>query len=270
MRRRELAEFLRHRRAAVLPGEVGLPASGRRRTPGLRREEVAWLAGVSVNYYERLEQARAPRPSPRVLDALGDVLRLAVEEREHAHRLAGHAPAPTAPPEAVPDGVRRLLDRLGPVAGYAINARGDVLAWNPLAAALLGDFAAVPTAERDVLGIAMRSDRCGASRGFAEQLAAQLREATARYPDDPVLRRRVELAARRDPAFAAAWSRHDVRYRTGLRKRVEHPDLGPVEVDCEILDAPGGLKLVLHSAAPGSSLDALAGTGSPDRGEWRP
>lgn len=263
MDRRELGGFLRARREALRPADVGLPetAGGRaRRTPGLRREEVADLAGVSVNYYERLEQARAPRPSPQVIDAIGRALELSEAERAHLSRLAGHAPpARPGPDGQVPPGVLALLERLGPVAAYVCDARHDVLAWNGLASALITDFAALAPAERNVLRLSMRlggtvcSAQPESAGGFAAQTAAQTREALARRPHDSALRRLVDEFAERDPGFAAQWRRHDVRPRATLRKRVDHGELGVLDLDCQTLAVPGtDLRVVVFSAEPGT------------------
>ncbi|WP_150254238.1 helix-turn-helix transcriptional regulator [Nocardiopsis deserti] len=263
MDKRELGGFLRARREALRPADVGLPevAGGRaRRTPGLRREEVADLAGVSVNYYERLEQARAPRPSPQVIEAIGRSLELSEAERAHLSRLAGHAP-PTrpGPAEQVPAGVLALLERLGPVAAYVCDARHDILAWNDLAAALITDFAALPPAERNVLRLSMRlgaavcSAPPEAAGGFEAQAAAQTREALARRPHDSALRRLVDEFAERNPGFAARWRQHDVRPRATLRKRVDHDELGVLDLDCQTLAVPGAdLRVVMLSAQPGT------------------
>jgi len=143
MDRRQLAAFLRSRRARLRPADVGLTPGPRRRTPGLRREEVAGLAGISVDYYTRLEQARGPRPSRQVLSALARALRLYEAERAYLYHLVGEEPAPPGGPSPdVPAGVLHLLDRLDDTPAYVIDARYDLLAWNPLAAALLGDPAA--------------------------------------------------------------------------------------------------------------------------------
>ncbi|MBV2364466.1 helix-turn-helix transcriptional regulator [Streptomonospora nanhaiensis] len=270
MDKRELAAFLRARREAVRPADAGLPphAGGRaRRTPGLRREEVADLAGISVSYYERLEQARAPRPSPQVIDAIGRALRLSEVERAHLSRLAGHAPpARPGPAEQVPPGVLALLDRLGPVAAYVCDARHDIVAWNGLAAALVTDFGALPPAERNVLRLAMRPDRavCSAppeeAGGFEAQAAALSREALSRRPHDRALRRLVDEFAEWAPAFAERWRHHDVRPHATLRKRIHHGELGVLDLDCQTLAVPGtGLRVVLLSAGPGTPAhDRLA------------
>lgn len=150
--RGELAGFLRGRRERIGPAEVGLPAGARRRTPGLRREEVAELAFISTEYYTRLEQARAPRPSREVLAGLARALRLSDAERDHLHHLAGTPPGPPpGPSREVPRGVLDLIHRLPGSAAFVTSATYEVLAWNALTAALMEDFSAVPPRERNLL-----------------------------------------------------------------------------------------------------------------------
>ncbi|MGW0893798.1 helix-turn-helix transcriptional regulator [Saccharopolyspora sp. NPDC002578] len=265
MSKRDLGDFLRTRREARTPAAAGLPAGPRRRTPGLRREEVAVLAGVSVNYYERLEQARGPHPSPQVLDALAVALGLSATEREHLATLAEHAPAHSGPPEEPPPAVLRLLDRLGTVPAYVLNARHDVLAWNPAAAALLVDFAALPAPERNILRLAMRGGplRCEPSGdGFTRQAASELRQASARYPADRRLGELVRDFAAHSPEFAAHWRDQELGVGEAVPKRLRHPRLGLVELEIQELRVPGhDHRVVLLTAEPGSAsaakLDAL-------------
>jgi len=275
MSRRELADFLRRRREALHPDRMPAAAvhpHGRhaRRTPGLRREEVAALAGMSTSYYERLEQARAPRPSPQVLTALGTALRLTAAEREHLARLAGQLPPRTdgtvrAP---VPDAALRLLRRLGPMPAYLVDEREDIVAWNTAAAALITDFGRLPVHERNVVRLAVRlggtlcSAPSGAEGDFARQSAAHLRAASARLPGDRVLGELVNEYAAHDPDFVAGWRSHEVDPRPALRKRLHHPELGELDLDAQTLLVPGTeLRLVLYSAEPGSpsatALDRL-------------
>ncbi len=266
----ELADFLRRRREALRPDEVPAthpPGRRARRTPGLRREEVAALAGMSVSYYERLEQARAPRPSPEVLAVLGTALRLTAAEREHLARLAGQVPPGTdADRSPVPDDAQLLLDRLGPVPAHLVDERQDIVAWNTAAAALITDFALLPAEERNTvrLAIALGGTSCWAAAGaegeFARQLAAQLRVAGARYPADRVLGELVNELAAHSPEFAAGWRDHDVRPVPAPRKHLRHPELGGLEVVCHTLLLPGtGLQLTMYTAEPGSpSAAALA------------
>ena len=277
MNDRDLADFLRHRREALRPEEAGLySGTRRRRTPGLRREEVAWLAGISTDYYERLEQARASSPSPQVLTSLGRALRLSESERLHLSRLAGQAPASFGgPDEEVPDGVLRLLEGLGSVPAYALNARYDVAAWNAAAERLFPGFPLLPPGRRNVLRMWMDPDETacatpvGEQHGPIHQVAAELRGAAARYPSDPELHRLIEDLSAHDAAFAADWARHDVRATTTVRKRVKHGDLGALELDCQTLHVPGhDHRIVLYTAEPGSPdrdmLDRLE-AGRPQR-----
>lgn len=270
--RGELADFLRRRREALGPDHVPATAThppGRRarRTPGLRREEVAALAGVSVSYYERLEQARAPRPSPQVLAALSTALRLTAAEREHLARLAGQVPPGTdADREPVPADAHRLLDRLGPIPAYLVDERQDIVAWNEAACELITDFGLLAPEERNTVRLSIRlgdslcSAPAGAEGDFARQAAAQLRAAGARYPADRVLGGLVNEFAAHSPDFAAGWRDHDVRPLPTLHKHLHHPRLGELELDRQTLLLPGtGLQLVMYTAEPGSpSAMALA------------
>ncbi|GGQ38993.1 transcriptional regulator [Streptomyces mutabilis] len=276
--RGELADFLRRRREALHPAQmpataVHPPGRRARRTPGLRREEVAALAGVSTSYYERLEQARAPRPSPQVLTALGTALRLTTTEREHLARLAGQfPPSRDADRAPVPADARRLLHRLGPIPAYLVNGLEDIVAWNAAAATLIIDFAQLPLHERNTVRLAIRlggtlcSAPPGAEGDFARQSAAHLRAAGARHPADRALGELVNEYAAHDPDFAAGWRSHDVRPRPTLRKRLRHPELGELELDRQTLLMPGtDLRLVLYTADPGSpSATVLAQLDPPD------
>ncbi|WP_232376320.1 helix-turn-helix transcriptional regulator [Amycolatopsis aidingensis] len=278
MSRSELADFLRRRRDALRPDQVAATAThppGRRarRAPGLRREEVAALAGVSVSYYERLEQARAPRPSPEVLAALGTALRLTAAEREHLARLAGQVPPGTdADRGPVPTHAHRLLHRLGPIPAYLVDERQEIVAWNGAAAALITDFGLLPPGERNTVTLSIRlggtvcSAREGAEGEFTRQSAAQLRVASTRYPADRVLGERINEFAAHSPDFAAGWRDHDVRPVPTLRKRLRHPRLGELELDRQTLLLPGtDLQLVMYTVEPGSpSATALARLGGRD------
>ncbi|ANY08980.1 helix-turn-helix transcriptional regulator [Pseudonocardia sp. HH130630-07] len=260
MSRVELADFLRRRREALRPD--GGPARPRRRTPGLRREEVAERSGVSVSYYERLEQARAPRPSAQVVTALGQALRLTPPEIEHLARLAGLAP--DSGPAPVPADARRLLDRLGPLPAYLVDERQDIVAWNRAAVALITDFALLAPEERNVTALSIRfgGTLCAepAPGGFARALAAELRASSARRRADRRLGELVNAYAAHEPEFAAAWRDHDVRPPPAVRKQLDHPELGPLDLELQILQVPGtGLRLHLYTAEPGSpSATALA------------
>jgi transcriptional regulator with XRE-family HTH domain len=265
--RRQLAEFLRSRRIRVGPEQVGLAAGTRRRTPGLRREEVARLAGISVDYYTRLEQARGPRPSRQVLTALARALRLADDERNHLFHLAGEIPGPPAGPSPdVPVGILHLLDRLDDAPAFVLDAKYDVLAWNPLAVALLGDFSRFPPAQRNLIwqlfcgegGPACPYTAADVDE-FADQCVADLRAASARFPADPGIRQLIARLRAHSPEFERRWNQHRVCVRRSATKRMYHPTIGELELEYEILEIPErGQRLVIYTAAPGSrSVEGL-------------
>ncbi|MGO4418605.1 helix-turn-helix transcriptional regulator, partial [Streptomyces sp. MCAF7] len=194
MDRRELADFLRSRRERITPADVGLPAGPRRRTPGLRREEVAQLAFISTEYYARLEQARAPRPSREVLAGLARALRLTDAERDHLHHLAGAPPGPLpGPSREVRQSILDLLHRLPQAAATVMSATFEVLAWNDLAAALMEDFSALQRRDRNLVRRVFLGPHRDGQRlygvsdadAFARNSAQRLRATAARYPDDP-------------------------------------------------------------------------------------
>ncbi|GAB2654903.1 helix-turn-helix transcriptional regulator [Kribbella swartbergensis] len=258
-----LAEFLRLRREALKPADVGLPAGIRRRTPGLRREEVASLAVMSTDYYTRLEQGRGPRPSRPVLTGLARALRLNDDERDHLFRLAGEQPGPPpGPPRDVRAGVLRMLSRLD-VPGLVLDAKYDVLAWNPLAAALLTDFSALPVKERNLLRLRFlqgdrQVDRFGeiATRDFAAEAAADLRAATVKYPDDPAIALLVQELLDGSPEFAEIWARHEVSRQLSMCQTIFHPEVGRIDVVCEALVIPErDQRVILYTAEPGSPSD---------------
>jgi len=261
MDRGQLAEFLRVRRERLTPADVGLPAGLRRRTPGLRREEVAALATMSTDYYTRLEQARAPRPSRPVLTGLARALRLSDDERAHLFRLAGEQPGPPpGPPTDVRDGVLRMLGRLD-IPGLVLDAKYDVLAWNRQAAALLGDFSALAPRDRNLLrqrflhGGQVRFSP-EATHQFAREAAADLRAASATYPDDPGVGRLIADLLAGSPEFAGIWSQHEVARQQTLCQTVLHPEVGQIDVICEILVVPDrDQRVILYTADPGSPSD---------------
>lgn len=252
--RTELGGFLRSRRARLQPADVGLAPGRGRQTPGLRREEVALLAGISVDYYIRLEQSRGPHPSDQVLTALGRALRLTGDEHTYLLRLAGQAPPPADPARQVLPTVRRLLDRLDDVPAMVINACYDPLAWNRLMVALIGDLSTVPERRRNRLRWLFDDSNGMADRlGLARQCVADLR-AGGRYPDDPQVRALVDDLARESPEFARLWAEREIEVRRSITKRTVHPVVGELELDCEILTVPGhDQRLLLYTAAPGTT-----------------
>ncbi|MBO2463381.1 helix-turn-helix transcriptional regulator [Actinomadura violacea] len=244
MATREMADFLRSRRDRVTPASVGLPDGARRRAPGLRRAEVAQLAGISPDYYMRLEQGRGIRPSPSVLDALARALILNDDERDHLYRLALSLPSP--PPAAadapVHPNVRRLLDAIAPVPAYVINPRLDVLAWNRTAAALMPHLAEQPWSRRNMLRYAITDPRARAFYVDWEEVArhgiAQLRTATGRDPDDPATGALVRELSQ-DPWFRTWWDRQDVKGPGMGRKEYRHPLVGLLSLDYIGMVLPG-------------------------------
>ncbi|MGW2383303.1 helix-turn-helix transcriptional regulator [Streptomyces sp. NPDC001658] len=268
MDRRELADFLRSRRERITPADIGLPAGPRRRTPGLRREEVAQLAYISTEYYTRLEQARAPHPSREVLAQLARALRLSDAERDHLHHLAGTPPGPPpGPSREVRQSIVDLLHRLPQAAAFVISAAHEVIAWNDLAAALMEDFSALSRRDRNLVRRAFLGPHpegrrlYGVSDGeeFARSSVQQLRAASARYPDDPELTGLVAELQAGSEEFAELWAAHDVTAHPTLCKTFDHPVVGPVAVNCDVLDiADRDQQVVIYTAVPGSpSEEAL-------------
>lgn len=255
MNKEELGGFLRSRRARIQPAEVGLAPGARRQTPGLRREEVALLAGMSVDYYIRLEQGRGPHPSEQVLTALGRALRLTGDEHDYLLRLAGQAPAPVDPTREVPTNVLRLLDRLDDIPAMVINACYDVLAWNEMLVALIGDLSAVPHRRRNRLRRLFDGPDLltGDKLQLARLCVADLR-AGGRYPDDPDVRRLVDELSADSPQFAELWATREIEVQRTLTKTKVHPIVGELQLDCEVLTVPGhDQRLLLYTTAPGTA-----------------
>ena len=270
--RRALAEFLRTRRTRVLPADVGLEPGPRRRVAGLRREELALLAGVSADYYQRIEQGRDVRPSDQVLDALARALGFSAEETRHLHSLAAATRTPARPRraderEVVPPTTLRLLRTMTSPA-VVVGRFLDLLAWNELAGLLLGEFTNQPPSERNLLSLLLHPDSepaCPERAATVGELTAMLRAQVTADPGHP---RAVELVgelAVRSDEFAALWARHDVEETTRGRMRVNHPLVGELNLDWDAYPLPGaaGPMLVVYTAEPGSveaeRLQLLAG-----------
>ncbi|MFI5927195.1 helix-turn-helix transcriptional regulator [Micromonospora sp. NPDC051543] len=265
LRRDELAAFLRARRARLRPAEVGLPDGVRRRTPGLRRQEVAQLAGMSIDYYIRLEQGRGPHPSRQVLAALARALLLNRDEREYLFRIAGeNPPSAVGPSREVPPGLRHLLDAMTETPAYLVDAAYTVLAWNRLATHFVGDLAAVPHSERNMIRWTFRQSFSDAhwsdadTRRFVHTTVADLRAAYGRYPADPAIRELVTELLGTSPRFAQLWAEHEVGERRPVVKRVAHPELGPLEFECRVLLVPETeQRLIVYVATPDSPTQAV-------------
>jgi transcriptional regulator with XRE-family HTH domain len=269
MDKQELGAFLRSRRERLRPEDVSLIAGPRRRTPGLRREEVAVLAHISTEYYVRLEQGRAPRPSAEVLAGIAEALRLTDAESGHLHVLAGTAPARTGRhARDVRPSILALLERLPQTAAFVTSAIFEVLAWNDLTAALMEDFAPLSPADRNLarrafLGPARPDGTLyGVSDGaeFRQHVVMELRATLARYPSDPAVTGLVAELRDGSADFARLWARHDVQAAPMLTKTFRHPAVGEITVDCDSLAiSDRDQHLVLYTAPRGSrDAEALA------------
>ncbi|WP_274911503.1 helix-turn-helix transcriptional regulator [Streptomyces sp. WZ-12] len=264
MARQELARFLRDRRADLQPHALGLPTDARRRTPGLRREEVAELAHLSVDYYTRLEQARGPRPSPRILDGLARALRLTPAERSHLFRLAGTpAPPGTSAQRRVRPHVSGLLRRLPETAALVTDATYGVVAWNPLAQALFGNDLGRGTtnlARRRFLGQGPGVESSGAEE-FGHLVVARLRRAADRYPQDARLAALLTELRSGSEEFRRIWEARPIHAPGHRTKTLAHPVAGTLRLNCDVLLVPeDDQEVVLVTADPGSpSARALRG-----------
>jgi transcriptional regulator with XRE-family HTH domain len=258
--RTELASYLRQSRARLSPADVGLAARQRRRTPGLRRQEVAQLVGMSVDYYVRLEQGRGPNPSDQMLTALARALRLTDDGRDHLFNLAGVAPPrSTLDVEHVRPAVLHVLDRLDDTPAHVSNDRYDVLAWNELYAAMSGDLSGVPARDRNLAWRFFTNDEVRA-RFDPEELprlaathVADLRASAAARPDDVGLHALLGRLRAASAEFRELWARHDVSVRRTDHKVLIHPLVGRLELNCEILLMPDhGQRLIIHTPRGGT------------------
>jgi transcriptional regulator with XRE-family HTH domain len=250
----------RHR---LQPADVGLPAGLSRRTRGLRREELASLAGISVDDLVRLELGRAVNPSAQVLAALSRALRLTAEERDHLYTVAGQAPPKrSAMTTHVTPSVQRLVDRLAglPVAVY--DPAWTIITWNAAWAGLMGDPSAVSGRDRNLIwrtftGKSTRVRKSGAEVDeFEASAVAGLRRAVDTYPDDAGLRQLVDELQQASPRFARLWAERLVSTVGSNSKTINHPEVGPITLDCDVLTVAGSdLRLVVYTAEP-SSPDA--------------
>jgi transcriptional regulator with XRE-family HTH domain len=265
----EFGQTLRRWRDRVAPESVGLPAGGRRRASGLRREELAPLAGISADYLTRLEQGRATSPSTQVVESLARALRLSDPEREHLFRLAGRIPPGVGVICArVTPSVQRLLDRLAhtPVAVY--DASWTLIEANAPFNALMGDTSTWRGIERNgvwrnLIGPGTRAVATAAEQADLQAgLVADLRRASARYPADHELRDLIRELRRQSPRFVELWEQADlVPHRDRSRhKIIEHPDVGRIALDCDTLVVAGDdLRIMVYTAEPGSAdADRLA------------
>ena len=259
-----IGSYIQAWRHRLQPADTGLPAGPSRRTRGLRREELAMLASISVDYLVRLEQGRATSPSTQVLAALSRALRLTTQERDHLYAIAGQAPPRrTAMTSHVPPSVQRLADRLGdlPVAVY--DPAWTIITWNAAWAGLMGDPSALAGRDPNLLwrtftGQSSRVRKSGDDADeFETSAVADLRRAFGSYPDDTGLRQLVDDLQQASPRFARLWASRVISASGGSNsKTVVHPAVGPITLDCDVLTVAGSdLRIVVYTADP-SSPDA--------------
>lgn len=256
----DLAACLRAWRERLSPDAAGLPSAPLRRARGLRREEVAALAGISVNYLVRLEQGRAQAPSASVVAALATALRLDPDESEHLHRLTGLAvPVPRVAGREVTPSLRRLVDRFADVPLIVVDAAWGIVAGNPLAAVFLGtDPVGENAARRQFLGPPLVRRAAAEDAAFERDLVGELHRQSVRHPDDRAVLDVVAELLDRSPRFAALWAERPAGIHASSRKTFDHPAVGTVTVDCDVLEARGtDLRVVVWTAAPGTP-DAAA------------
>jgi transcriptional regulator with XRE-family HTH domain len=286
----DLGSTVRAWRERLSPAASGLPAGGARRTPGLRREELASLAGISVDYLIRLEQGRAVNPSSQVLASLARALRLTPEERDHLYRQGGHAPPSrrTLSTHITP-GIQRMIDRLADTPVGVFDAAWTLITWNPAWAALMGDQSATSGRNRNLpwrhfttpasttatpasttatpasttatpaFAGPASADAFRMVRGpeataeFERSIVADLRMAAGRYPDDARVLGLINDLRRASPRFCELWSQHQVAARHQDRKTINHPEVGLLTLDCDVLTVEGSdLRIVMYTADPAS------------------
>lgn len=260
MERSELADFLRRRREQLTPAEVGLPPGSRRRTPGLRRDEVALLAGISTDYYTRLEQARGPRPSTQVLAALTRALRYTSDERDHVYFLCDHSPpSGSGPDKHVGPGMMHVLAKLDDTPAAVVTDLGETLVQNRMHTLLIGDQTVLPGRQRF---FAWRWFTDPASRGFcppadldrmSRRQVADLRATAARRAKDPDVVDFVRALRAASAEFEQLWTEHLVSVRHSDVKTIVHPEVGPIAFDCEtLLTTSATQRLLIYRPRPGT------------------
>lgn len=273
-RRKALAEFLMTRRARLSPADVGLPLRSRRRTPGLRREEVAELANIGTSWYTSLEQGRDVHPSEAVLESLAQALKLSVDERQHLFLLAlQHTPTREAPAEEQPGlALQRAVQALDPNPAYVLGRRWDVLVFNKAADLVFSLKDIPPPYTHNVIWRTFSSPNSQRIHrdqerweNVARGMIAQLRASYARYPGDPWFAELIEDLQRVSEQFRLWWSQHDVLSVPECHKEIEHSTLGFLEFEQVMLQVPTNpdLKLLIYTATP-ATLAKLARTLAPN------
>ncbi|NMO04091.1 helix-turn-helix domain-containing protein [Gordonia sp. TBRC 11910] len=271
-----LAAFLRRRREALQPEDVGLPRGRRRRTRGLRREEVATLCHMSADYYSRLEQERGPHPSEQMIAAIAQGLHLTRDERDHLYRLAGHQPPSRAgDSEFISPGMMRIFDRLtDDTAAEIVSELGETLRQTRLSVALMGDMSQYVGASRSI-GYRWFTDPHTRERYpiedhefYSRMYASGLRTVLAQRGPDSRAAELADLLTTQSPEFAEVWEKHEVGIVPRQQKRLLHPGVGPLDLHCQILlDPEQSNTLLVYTAVPGSEsyqrLALLAAVGDP-------
>ena len=260
-RRHELSDFLRTRRAKIVPSDVGLADGARRRTPGLRREEVALLANIGATWYTRLEQGLPINVSADVLASISRALRLTSDERRHLYLLAG-LPLTVAPQdeERVSELVLRVLSALEPSPAYVRGRRWDVLAWNRSADAL-ADFSSATGPARNIVWRLFRDERSQCRFGdlqcIMRRCVANFRSVAAKYPNDPAFAELIEGLRANSSEFRQLWAEHDVLGSTEGLKQYLHPELGEFILDYTGFELPGDgdMRMIVMTAKPGSESE---------------
>ncbi|MGU3410566.1 helix-turn-helix transcriptional regulator [Microbacterium sp. M1A1_1b] len=282
--RPSLADFLRTRRAALQPEDVGLPRGQRRRTEGLRREEAALLSNMSVDYYARLERERGPQPSEQMLAAIAQGLRMSIDERDHLFRLAGHEPpVPGAGGDHVSPGMMRILDRLVDTPAEVVTELGETLQQTPLAAAISGD-ASTRVGNARSIGFRWFTDPEARAlhpedeHAFMSRLyASGLRMVIARRGAASRAARMADELLARSAEFRQVWARHEVGIRPRDVKHYRHPEVGLLTLQCQVLQDPDqSHALLVYTAEPGSEsadrlrLLSVIGSTTPRPPDWAP
>ncbi len=263
----ELGHCIRAWRDRLDPAAAGLAAGARRRAPGLRREELASLAGLSVDYLSRLEQGRATNPSPQVLAALARALDLTDAERRHLYLVAGQAaPGAGTIDRRITPGVQRMIDRLEELPVLVYDAGWDLVAMNALGTALVGEMTEFSGRDRNLVWRQFTGDHSrfrsepAQTAKREDELVADLHAAAAAYPADERLAELIADLRAASPRFEEMWKERPVAVRGSDRKTIDHPEIGPVTVDCDILKVQGAdLRLIVYSTAPDTpDAEALA------------
>jgi hypothetical protein len=262
-RRTDLSAFLRSRRARITPEMVDLPPGPRRRTPGLRREEVAQLAGVGVTWYTWLEQGRPINASPQVLDAIARTLRMDGAERQHLYRLAGHVadPVPAASGQVTPE-MQIILDRLGELPAVISNGRCDALAWNDAYARLFPELVAAPEGERNHLWqlcVGPQPSMLLVDRDQeVARLVAVFRGAYSRHSDDPCWQDFLRRLSEESAEFARLWARQDVAEPGSRVKAYKHPEYGLLRFSSTGFTAMPEIRMVVSTPMDDPTRTAMS------------